>query len=71
MGEMKTMKAAEPFAKFVAHAEFHDLEQSVIDHAKMLTLKQVMGVVVGSAAPTSKKVIQFVMENPGRPEWGV
>jgi 2-methylcitrate dehydratase PrpD len=37
----------------------------------MLTLKQVMGMVVGSAAPTAKKVIRYVMENPGRPECGV
>lgn len=65
------MKVAETFAKFVAHTEFHDMDPSVIDYVKKLTLKQVMGVVVGSAAPTSKKVIRYVMENPGRPESGV
>jgi hypothetical protein len=61
------MKVAETFAKFVAHTEYHDVDPSVIDYVKMLTLKQVMGMVVGSAAPTAKKVIRYVMENPGRP----
>ena len=65
------MKVAETFAKFVAHTEFHDVDPSVIEYVKMLTLKQVMGMVVGSAAPTAKKVIRYVMENPGRPECGV
>jgi 2-methylcitrate dehydratase PrpD len=65
------MKIAGTFAKFVAHTEFYDMDPIVTDYVKMLTLKQVMGMVVGSAAPTSKKVIQYVMENPGRPESGV
>jgi 2-methylcitrate dehydratase PrpD len=65
------MKIAETFAKFVTRTEFHEMDRTVIDYVKMLTLKQVMGMVVGSAAPTSKKVIRYVMENPGRPESGV
>ena len=65
------MEIAGKFAKFVTHTEFKDVDQSVIDYVKMLTLKQVMGVLVGSTAPTSKKVIRYVMENPGRPECGV
>src|SRR5512147_764406 len=65
------MKVAETFAKFVAHTEFHEMDPSVIEYVKMLTLKQVMGMLVGSAAPTSKKVIDYIMENPGKPECGV
>ena len=65
------MEIAKKFAKFIAHTEFQDIDPSVIDHIKKLTLKQVMGVLVGSTAPTSKKVIRYVMENPGRPECGV
>ena len=65
------MKIAEEFAKFVKHTEFQDVDPSVIEHVKKLTLKQVMGMVVGSAAPTSRKVIRHVKANPGRPESGV
>lgn len=65
------MELEEKFAKFVAHTEFKDVDQSVIEHVKKLTLKQVMGMLVGSRAPTAKKVIRYVMENPGRPECGV
>ena len=62
------MEIADTFAKFVTHTEFREMDPSVIDHVKKLTLKQVMGMVVGSAAPTSKKVIRYVMENSGKPE---
>ena len=65
------MSVLETFAKFVTETEFKDLEESVIDHVKKLTLKQVMGILVGSTAPTSKKVIKYVKDNPGRPECGV
>ena len=65
------MELAEKFAKFVTHTEYRDVDPSVIDHVKKLTLKQVMGMLVGSAAPTSKKVIRYVMENSGKPECGV
>src|SRR3990172_8198671 len=65
------MEVAEKFAKFVAETEFGDLDQSVVEHVKKLTLKQVMGMLVGSTAPTSKKLIRYVSENPGRPECGV
>jgi len=65
------MEIAEIFAKFVTHTEYREMDPSVIDHVKKLTLKQVMGMVVGSAAPTSKKVIRYVMENSGKPECGV
>lgn len=65
------MKLAEKFAKFVVHTEYRDVDKSVIDHVKKLTLKQVMGMLVGSAAPTSKKVIRYVRDNLGRPECGI
>ena len=45
------MKVAEAFARFVSHAEFHDMDLSVVDYVKMLTLKQVMGMVVGFGGP--------------------
>lgn len=65
------MELAEKFAKFVTHTEIQDLDPSVVDHIKKLTLKQVMGMLVGSTAPTAKKVLNYVKENPGRPESGV
>ncbi|MDH4264664.1 MAG: MmgE/PrpD family protein [Deltaproteobacteria bacterium] len=65
------MEVAEKFAKFITHTEYMDMDPSVIDYVKKLTLKQVMGMLVGSAAPTSKKVIRYVMENSGKPESGV
>ncbi|MFH1758320.1 MAG: MmgE/PrpD family protein [Pseudomonadota bacterium] len=65
------MEVAEKFAKFVTHTEYHDVHPSVIEYVKKLTMKQVMGLLVGSAAPTSKKVIRYVMENSGKPESGV
>jgi 2-methylcitrate dehydratase PrpD len=65
------MQIAEAFATFVKHTEFQDVDASVIEHVKKLTLKQVMGMLVGSAAPTSRKVIRYVKDNPGRPESGV
>ena len=65
------MEIAEKFAKFVAETEFHDVDETVVEHVKKMTLKQVMGMLVGSTAPTSKKVIRYVKENPGRPQSGV
>jgi len=65
------MELAEKFATFVTHTEIQDVDPSVIDHIKKLTLKQVMGMLVGSTAPTAKKVLNYVKENPGRPESGV
>ena len=65
------MELAEKFAKFVVHTEFRDMDRSVIEHIKKLTLKQVMGMLVGSAAPTSKKLIRYAKDNLGRPEAGV
>jgi len=65
------MELAEKFAKFVTHTEIQDVDPSVVDHIKKLTLKQVMGMLVGSTAPTAKKVLHYVRENPGRPESGV
>jgi 2-methylcitrate dehydratase PrpD len=65
------MELAEKFAKFVTHTEIQDLDVSLIEHIKKLTLKQVMGMLVGSTAPTAKKVLNYVKENPGRPESGV
>ena len=65
------MELAEKFAKFVAETEFHEVDESVIEHVKKLTLKQVMGMIVGSTAPTAKKVIRYVKDTLGRPECGV
>jgi len=65
------MELAETFAKFVKHTEIGDVDASVIEHVKKMTLKQVMGVLVGSKAPTSRKIIRYVKQYPGRPEAGV
>ncbi len=65
------MELAERFAEFVVDTEFIDLDQSVVDHVKKLTLKEVMGIIVGSTAPTAKKIIQYAKGNLGRPECGV
>jgi 2-methylcitrate dehydratase PrpD len=65
------MKIAETFAKYVKHTEFKDVDPSVVDHIKKMTLKQVMGMIVGSKAPTSHKIIRYVKQYPGRPEAGV
>jgi 2-methylcitrate dehydratase len=65
------MELAEDFAKFVVHTEFNDVDESVIEYVKKLTLKQVMGMLVGSVAPTSKKVIRYAKDNLGGPECGV
>jgi len=65
------MKLAERFAEFVVDTEFRDLDKSVIEHVKKLTLKEVMGMLVGSTAPTSKKIIQYAKDTLGKPECGV
>lgn len=65
------MEVATAFASFVADTEYADIDPSVIEHIKKLTLKQVMGMVLGSTSATSRKVIRYVKENPGRPESGV
>ena len=49
------MKVAETFAKFVTHTEFHDVDPSVIEYVKMLTLKQVMGMLVGRRHRPAKR----------------
>ena len=65
------MEIAERFAEFVVDTEFRDVDKSVIEHIKKLTLKEVMGMLVGSGAPTSKKFIQYAKDTLGRPECGV
>ena len=65
------MKLAERFAKFVVDTEFRDVDESVIEHVKKLTLKEVMGMLVGSTAPTAKKFIQYTKDALGKPECGV
>lgn len=65
------MKLAEKFTKFVVNTEFRDVDESVIEHIKKLTLKQVMGMLVGSVAPTSRKLIRYAKDNLGKPECGV
>jgi len=65
------VEIAKAFAKFVVETEYHHVDETVADHVKKMTLKQVMGMLVGSTAPTAKKVIRYVRENPGRPESGV
>ena len=65
------MELAERFAEFVVDTKFRDVDESVIEHIKKLTLKEVMGMLVGSAAPTSKKLIQYAKDTLGRAECGV
>jgi len=65
------MEIAETFAKFVKNTQFEDINESVIEHIKKLTLKQVMGMLLGSAAPTSQKFIRYFKDNLGKPECGV
>lgn len=65
------MDLADRFAKFVVHTEFSEVNESVIEYVKKLTLKQVMGMVLGSTVPTSKKYIRYFRDNLGRPECGV
>jgi len=65
------MEIAERFAKFVKETRFEDVDASVIEHIKKLTLKQVMGMLLGSAAPTSQKFIRHFKDNLGTPECGV
>lgn len=65
------MKIAKAFAKFIHDTEYVNIDKSVIEHVKKLTLKQVMGMVLGSTSPTSQKVIKYVKENPGKLECGV
>jgi 2-methylcitrate dehydratase PrpD len=65
------MEIAKKFAHFITHTEYRHVDPSVIDHVKKLTLKQVLGMVVGSAAPTSKKFIRLVSQMSGKPECGV
>jgi len=62
---------AEKFATFIVHTTFADIDKSVIEYVKMLTLKQVMGMLVGSTTRASQKVIRYVKDNLGRPECGV
>ena len=65
------MEVAERFAEIVVKTEFTDLDKSLMEHIKKLTLKEVMGMLVGSTAPTAKKIIQYAKGNLGRPECGV
>lgn len=65
------MEIAARFAKFVKETQFEDVDASVIEHIKKLTLKQVMGMLLGSVAPTSQKYIEYFKQNPGKPEAGV
>lgn len=65
------MEIAETFAKFIKNTQFEDVNESVIEHIKKLTLKQVMGMLLGSAAPTSQKFIRYFKDNLGKPECGV
>ena len=65
------MEIAKRFAEFVVDTKFRDLDKSVIEQVKKLTLKEVMGILVGSTAPTSKKILQYAKSNLGKPECGV
>ena len=65
------MDLAKEFARFVVNTRFEDVDDSVLDHIKKLTLKQVMGMLVGSVAPTSQKYIRYFKDNLGKPECGV
>ncbi len=65
------IEIAEKFAAFVAHTEFGDVDRSVIEQIKKLTLKQVLGTLVGSTSPTIRKFMPYIKDNLGRPESGV
>jgi len=65
------MEIAETFAKFVKNTRYEDVDESVIEHIKKLTLKQVMGMLLGSSAPASQKYISYFKDNLGKPECGV
>ena len=65
------MEIAATFAKFVKNTRFEDLDESVIEHIKKLTLKQVMGMLLGSSVPPSQKFIHYFKDNLGKPECGV
>lgn len=65
------MDIADIFAKFVVQTDFRDVAADVIEHIKKLTLKQVMGMLVGSASESSEKLLPYMKENLGRPECGV
>jgi hypothetical protein len=57
------MELAETFAKFVAHTEFNDVDESVIEYVKQLTLKQVMGMLVGYGCGFRTDVAQAALLN--------
>jgi 2-methylcitrate dehydratase PrpD len=65
------MKSAGLFASFVAQTQFRDIDASVVEHIKKMTLKQVMSMLVGSTTQSAAKLLPYVQENPGRPEAGV
>jgi 2-methylcitrate dehydratase PrpD len=65
------MEIAATFANFVKNTRFEDVDESVIEHIKKLTLKQVMGMLLGSSVPPSQKFIHYFKDNIGKPECGV
>lgn len=65
------MKSAGLFAKFVAQTQFRDIDTSVVEHIKKLTLKQIMSTMVGSTTRSAAKLLPYLKENRGKPESGV
>jgi 2-methylcitrate dehydratase PrpD len=65
------MKAAGIFAKFIVETKFENMDASVIEHVKKLTLKQVMSTLVGSTTKSAAKLLPYVKDNRGKSECGV
>ncbi len=65
------MESAGIFAKFVVDTKFEDVDVSVVNHIKKLTLKQVMGTMVGSTTHSAAKLLPYIKNNPGKPDCGV
>ena len=65
------MEIESVFAKFIKNTRLEDVPESVIEHIKKLTLKQVMGMLLGSTVPTAQKFTGYFKDNLGRPECGV
>jgi 2-methylcitrate dehydratase PrpD len=71
MTKTSRTKLADTFAKFIVDTKFSDIDPNVLEHLKQLTLKQVMGTVVGAGSHSSDKLLRYIKDNVGKPECGV
>ncbi|MFQ5916153.1 MAG: MmgE/PrpD family protein, partial [Nitrospinota bacterium] len=65
------MSVAERFAEFITRTRFEDLPPETVRFAKELTLKNVAGMLAGSAEPAAGPVLHYVREHRGTPQAGV